>query len=60
VAEKGKNKQSKAEIPTIMKKQAVLTDESMQSFAHMLDSEGQEHDENVLAIMKDRMKKPKK
>lgn len=60
VAERSKNIKNKSEaVPTMMKKQSVLTDDTMKSFAQMLDSEGQEHDERVIDIMKDRMKKSK-
>lgn len=60
VAEKSKKiKAKKEEIPTIMKKQPVLTDESMKSFAQMLDSEGEQHDARVMDIMKSRLPKTK-
>jgi hypothetical protein len=59
VAEKNKNLNKKESIPTMAKKQAVLTDDTMKSFAHVLDSEGLEHDEKFMAIMKDRLPQPK-
>jgi hypothetical protein len=60
VAEKGKNANLKKErIPTVIKKQSVLTDSAMKSFAQMLDSEGRQHDAKVMDIMKSRMPHPK-